>query len=98
MKKVLILTYYWPPGSSPGVQRYLKFSKYLSRYGWNPIILTVKDGSHPSYDKSLLEDIPSDVKVYKTKTREPFKIYNLFNAISKDMIISIFEDFTEIII
>jgi len=80
LKNVLILTYYWPPGSSPGVQRYLKFSKYLNKYNWNPIILTVEKGSHPSYDETLLDDINQGTKVYKTKTREPFKVYNFLKG------------------
>ncbi|MGM0530855.1 MAG: glycosyltransferase family 4 protein [Bacteroidota bacterium] len=75
-KKVLIITYYWPPGSGPGVQRFLKMSKFLYEFGWEPIILTVKNGSYPSTDYSLLNDIPQKLKVYKTKTIEPFTLYN----------------------
>ena len=41
MNKVLIITYYWPPSGGAGVQRWLKFSKYLPEFGWEPIILTV---------------------------------------------------------
>ncbi len=75
-KKVLIITYYWPPGSGPGVQRFLKMSGFLGDFGWEPIILTVKNGSYPSSDESLLNDIPENLKVYRTKTIEPFTIYN----------------------
>ena len=80
MKKVLIVTYYWPPGSGPGVQRFLKFSKYLKDFGWEPIILTVKNGSYPSYDESLEEDISHDLKVYKTETFEPYQWYNFLKG------------------
>ncbi|MFR4039130.1 MAG: hypothetical protein ACLTZT_16245 [Butyricimonas faecalis] len=41
MKKILIITYYWPPAGGPGVQRWLKFSKYLPEFGYDPIIITV---------------------------------------------------------
>ena len=41
MKKILIITYYWPPSGGPGVQRWLKFSKYLPEFGYDPIIITV---------------------------------------------------------
>ncbi len=51
-------------------------SKYLKEFGWEPVILTVKNGSYPSVDKSLLEEIPEALKVFKTKTIEPFRIYN----------------------
>ncbi len=76
MKNVLILTYYWPPGAGPGVQRWLKFSKYLPEYGWNPMVITVKNGSYPSTDPSLLKDVPDGLKVIRTSTIEPFAIYN----------------------
>ena len=80
MKKVLIITYYWPPGSGPGVQRFLKFSKYLHEFGWDPIILTVENGSYPSTDTSLIKDILDDLKVFKTKTFEPFHLYNILKG------------------
>jgi len=76
LKKALILTYYWPPGSGPGVQRWLKFSKYLPQFEVQPTVITVKNGSYPSVDASLLDDIPSDLEVHHTKTVEPFAIYN----------------------
>ncbi len=80
MKKVLIITYYWPPGSGPGVQRFLKFSKYLREFGWEPIILTVENGSYPSIDTSLLKDILEGLKVFKTKSYEPFHWYNILKG------------------
>jgi glycosyltransferase involved in cell wall biosynthesis len=76
MRKVIILTYYWPPAGGIAVQRFLKFAKYLAQYGWEPIIITVKNGSYPFYDQSLLKEVPSNVRVYRTKTLEPFEIYN----------------------
>jgi len=80
MKKVLIITYYWPPGSGPGVQRFLKFSKYLRTFGWEPIILTVDNGSYPSMDKSLEQDIPDGLEVYRSQSFEPFRWYNLLKG------------------
>lgn len=79
-KKVLIFTYYWPPAGGIAVQRFLKFSKYLPQYGWEPIIVTVKDGSYPYYDESLEKEIPASLRVYKTKTFEPFLLYNLLKG------------------
>jgi glycosyltransferase involved in cell wall biosynthesis len=76
LKKALILTYYWPPGSGPGVQRWLKFSKYLPKFEIQPTVITVKDGSYPSADASPLDDIPNDLTIHHTKTVEPFAIYN----------------------
>lgn len=76
MRKVLIFTYYWPPAGGPGVQRFLKFSKYLRLFHWEPIIITPREGSYPAYDPSLANDIPEGIKVIKTATFEPFALYN----------------------
>ena len=75
-KRVLVITYYWPPAAGPGVQRFLKFCKYLRDFDWEPIVLTVENGSYSSTDNSLEKDIPTGTKVYKTKTFEPFQVYN----------------------
>jgi len=75
LNKVLIVTYYWPPAGGPGVQRVLKFVKYLPEFGWEPIILTVVNGEYPAIDKTLLEEVPTNLKVYKTKSFEPFNLY-----------------------
>ena len=76
MKKVLIITYYWPPSGGPGVQRFLKFCKYFHDYNWDPIVLTVENGNFPNIDISLEKDVSPRIKVVKTKTIEPFSIYN----------------------
>lgn len=84
MKKVLIVTYYWPPAGGAGVQRALKFAKYLPDFGWEPIILTVENPDSPVIDFSLLADIPKDCKVYKTKSLEPFNLYKKLIGNSAD--------------
>jgi len=75
MKKVLIVTYYFPPSGGPGVQRVLKFVKYLPESGWQPAVLTVRDGDYPARDESLLDEIPSHAVVYRTKIFEPYRLY-----------------------
>jgi len=69
VKRVLIITYYWPPSGGAGVQRWLKFSKYLPAFGWEPIILTVdpKYANYPQQDIGLLDDIPTDIIVHYAK-------------------------------
>jgi len=74
-KKVLIITYYWPPAGGPGVQRVLKFVKYLPEFGWQPVILTVLNGDYPAYDHALEAEVPVGLKVYHTATWEPFRSY-----------------------
>jgi glycosyltransferase involved in cell wall biosynthesis len=75
MKKVLIITYYWPPTGGAGVQRWLKFSKYFRKFGWEPIIYTPSNPDFPINDDTLLKDIPSDLTVLKTQITEPYDIY-----------------------
>lgn len=78
MKKVLIITYYWPPSGGAGVQRWLKFAKYLPEFGWTPIIYTTENPESPATDESLLNDIPNALEVYKTPIWEPFDVYRKF--------------------
>lgn len=72
--KILIITYYWPPSGGAGVQRWLKFTKYLPENGIEPIIITTKDGDYPAFDSSLEKDIPQDIKIIKTFTPNIHKI------------------------
>jgi glycosyltransferase involved in cell wall biosynthesis len=77
MNKVLIITYYWPPGSGAGVQRWLKFSKYLPSFGWDPVILTIDPdyASYPALDNSILSEIPADLTIHKTRATDYFRFY-----------------------
>jgi glycosyltransferase involved in cell wall biosynthesis len=77
MNKVLIVSYYWPPSGGAGVQRWLKFSKYLPEFGWDPIILTVDQvyATYPVTDYSLIDDLPSSIKVFTTPAINYFDIY-----------------------
>jgi glycosyltransferase involved in cell wall biosynthesis len=81
MKKVLIITYYWPPSGGAGVQRWLKFAKYLPEFGWQPIVLTVDPqyASYPQRDESLLSEVDPNCLVYTTKS---FELYNLYKMVS----------------
>ena len=75
-KRILIITYYWPPAGGPGVQRWLKFTQYLPEFGTDPIILTVdpETASYQIQDESLLHEAHS-VRTFRTKTYEPFKLF-----------------------
>jgi glycosyltransferase involved in cell wall biosynthesis len=75
VKKVLIITYYWPPTGGAGVQRWLKFSKYFRQFGWEPVIYTPSNPDFPINDETLLKDIPNDLTVLKTQITEPYDIY-----------------------
>ncbi|MFA5818611.1 MAG: glycosyltransferase family 4 protein [Bacteroidales bacterium] len=77
MNKVLIITYYWPPSGGAGVQRWLKFTKYLPEFGWEPVILTVDPeyAAYPVTDNSLAAELPLSVKVHRTPAIDYFSIY-----------------------
>ena len=75
-RKVLIITYYWPPAGGPGVQRWLKFAQYLPDFNLDPVVLTVdpETASYQVKDDSLLHEARS-VRTFRTKTYEPFKLF-----------------------
>ena len=73
--RVLVIAYYFPPSGGPGVQRVLKFVKYLAEFGWRPSVLTVREGAYPEYDPSLARDIPDAVPVHRTYAWDPYRWY-----------------------
>jgi len=82
-KKVLVITYYFPPMGMGGVQRVAKFVKYLPRFGWHPVVLTVKDVEYFSHDPSLLEDIPKGVKITRSGSLDPLRVLFLSKKLFK---------------
>lgn len=84
MKRVLIITYYWPPSGGAGVQRWLKFAKYLRSTGWEPVIYTPENPEFPDADPSLFKDIPDGIEVLKTHIWEPYTAYKRFSGQKKD--------------
>src|SRR6187549_1390456 len=79
-KKVLIIAYYWPPSGGSGVQRWLKFVKYLPSFGWKPYVFTPENPSFAVQDESLLKDVPSEAEVVRFPIWEP---YDIFFGLSK---------------
>jgi glycosyltransferase involved in cell wall biosynthesis len=78
MKKVLIISYYWPPSGGSGVRRWLNFSNLFHDYNWQPIILKPKNADYPAIDLSLNKSIHPDTIVLECPIIEPFKIYSKF--------------------
>jgi glycosyltransferase involved in cell wall biosynthesis len=83
VKRVLIITYYWPPSGGPGVQRVLYFVKYLRQFGWEPVVFTVEDGEYPILDSSLEKEIPEGIETIKRKIWEPYKLYKVLQGRKK---------------
>lgn len=74
MKRVLVITYYWPPTGGSGVQRWVKFSKYLPSEGWQPVIYTPLNPDVNSHDDTLLADIPAQAEIIKRRIVEPYSL------------------------
>ena len=78
MKRVLIITYYWPPTGGSGVQRWVKFARYLPSEGWQPVIYTPENPEQLAVDHSLEAEIPEGLEVIKTRITEPYELYKKF--------------------
>ena len=79
MKKVLIITYYWPPAGGPGVQRWLKFVTYLGDFDIEPVLYVPENPQYPMQDPSLLNQVPKNLKIYQLPIKEPYALASLFS-------------------
>lgn len=77
MKRVLIISYYWPPSAGSGVQRWLKFVKYLPKFNWIPIVYTPENPDFHVKDESLLSDIPEEAIILKQPIWEPYSLHRV---------------------
>ncbi len=84
MKKVLFITYFWPPSGKATLHWPLKIIKHLPEYGWQPTVLTVDEDTFSQKDESLLKEVPPSVEVVKSKSLEPFTLYRSFIGKKKD--------------
>lgn len=79
MKKVLIIAYYWPPAGGPGVQRWLKFTKYLPDFGIEPHVYVPQNPTYPIVDDALVKEVSDEVTVIKNKIFEPYTLASFFS-------------------
>ncbi len=87
-QKVLIITYYWPPAGGPGVQRWLKFVKYLPEYNIEPIVYCPENPSYPIFDQSLESELSKDITILKQPIKEPYRFASLLSKRSSKQISS----------
>lgn len=78
MQKVLVIAYYWPPAGGPGVQRWLKFVKYLPEYGIDPVVYVPRNAAYPIIDKDLIKQIPEGITVITSPIKEPANFFTGF--------------------
>lgn len=84
MKKVLIVTYYWPPSGGGGVQRWLKFTKYLPQYGWEPIVVIPQGAEYPNTDLSLTKEISDTLQIIEIPIWEPYHLFKKVTGKKED--------------
>ena len=84
MKKVLIITYYWPPSGGAGVQRWLKFVKYLPQFGWEPVVIAPENPEYPVIDETLADDIPDEAEIIKLPIWEPYGVFKKITGRKKE--------------
>jgi len=77
--KVLIITYYWPPAGGPGVQRWLKFVKYLPQFGVQPVVYCPENPNYPLVDDNLIKEVSGDVEIIKQPIFEPYQWASIFS-------------------
>ena len=80
MQKVLVITYYWPPAGGPGVQRWLKFVKYLRDFQIEPIVYIPKNPNYPIQDETLRSQIPDGIKIYSHPIKEPYRFASFLSS------------------
>lgn len=88
MKRVLIITYYWPPSGGAGVQRWLKFVKYLRDFDWEPVVFIPSNPEYPEIDLSLQKDVPAGLEIIRCKILEPYNAYKKLLGQKKESRIS----------
>ena len=80
MKRVLIISYYWPPAGGSGVQRWVKFAKYLPQLGWQPVVYTPSNPTYRTLDEKLAADVPPEAEIIHTPIREPYGAWKRFDS------------------
>tara|TARA_B100001167_G_scaffold189086_1_gene153305 strand:+ start:15124 stop:16407 length:1284 start_codon:yes stop_codon:yes gene_type:complete len=88
LKKALIICYYWPPAGGPGVQRWLKFVKYLRDFDIEPVVYVPQNPHYPIKDESLVAEIPEGIEVIKQPVFEPYALASAFSKKSTEQLSS----------
>jgi Glycosyltransferase Family 4 len=78
-KKILIISYYWPPAGGPGVQRWLKFVKYLPDFNIQPHVYIPENPTYPLIDEKLLSEVSDKAIIIKQTIFEPYGLASVFS-------------------
>lgn len=85
-KNILYIAYYFPPLAGSGVQRTLKFIKYLPMYNKQPIVVTVKKGHNFAYDEEMIKEVPNSVKIYRSNSGETLWLREQIERVNKNLV------------
>ena len=90
-RRVLVIAYYFPPSGGSGVQRVLKFVKYLPAFGWQPVVLTLdpEKAAYPNLDPHMLDEVPDNAEVHRTASWDPYRIYAGLTNQKKESAVSV---------
>jgi glycosyltransferase involved in cell wall biosynthesis len=83
-KKLIIVSYYWPPSGGIGVHRSLKFAKYLRDFGWEPVVVAPDNAQYAVFDESNFKHVPTDLEVHRVPITEPFEIFKKLSGRKPD--------------
>ena len=83
MNKVLFIAYYFPPLGMGGVQRSLKFAKYLPDFGWQPVVFTTGEMAYYAHDEKLLNEIPQCTLIYRSNLFNPLATLCLLTGVAQ---------------
>jgi len=83
-KRVLIISYYWPPSGGVGVNRCLKFAKYLPDFDWDPVVYAPSNASYPYIDETNFKHIPEGITILKQPIKEPFELFKKLSGRKKN--------------
>ncbi|MEA1874165.1 MAG: glycosyl transferase family 1 [Bacteroidota bacterium] len=83
-KRVLIISYYWPPSGGVGVNRCLKFAKYLPDFDWEPVVYAPSNASYPYTDETNFKHIPEEITILKQPIKEPFELFKKLSGRKKN--------------
>lgn len=89
-KTLLLIVHDFPPAGGAGVQRALKFAKYLPEFGWQPVVITATPESYPTRDKTLIADVPAGTPIYRTPSFDPNRLRPAFERLHLGKALSLF--------
>ncbi len=97
MRTALLLAYHYPPTGGVAVQRVLRFSRYLSEFGWRPVVVCAKKVGHEPSDPDLVAEIPDEVLVERISCLEPDQFSDSWDNPKEKVVRNLFKLFDRLL-